>query len=571
MSRKHTNTKQAARRPAFSKQQKESSALKNLICNTFLLVMFTVFPLFVTLAWQDSFPFISLADGYREIRHQKYYFFLIVSALTVIAEIMLLLTETGAEKRRGDPETRSLFKTLSVTDWAVLAFVLSCAVSTVFSAYTDLAVVGESEIGGRNNGLILMLFYAAVYFTVTRCFRYKEYLFVAFACVSGVVFLLAVLNGFYLDPLGMVEPFEYSNPRVYQNFMTTIGNKNMFSSYICVTLPAIIALFVNCRVLWHKAVYLICTAVGAMAVVVCDSDSVVLGMGAFIAVYLVVYARRPERLKRFLLALTVLLSGVKLLQLIAVWSGGRYKELSAIPYKLMFSDMLLAVIGVTAALTAALYLLDWKKPGLTLPKAVPIALGSLFGLAAAFGVGVIVYYSAFDLKTDLGDWERLLRFNDAWGTHRGIMWDRALREFGKFSFFNKLFGTGPETFFYTFSPYFGELYRRFGDGVTDAAHNEYINYLTNIGIIGLASYLAFTGSALVAAFRRAKRDPSALVFASAVIAYMAQATVNISLPIATPLFIIFVALCACPGDTVGAAPRTGEKPTELPRGSKEKK
>ena len=79
------------------------------------------------------------------------------------------------------------------------------------------------------------------------------------------------------------------------------------------------------------------------------------------------------------------------------------------------------------------------------------------------------------------------------------------------------------------------------------------------------------GSALVAAFRRAKRDPSALVFASAVIAYMAQATVNISLPIATPLFIIFVALCACPGDTVGAAPRTGEKPTELPRGSKEKK
>ena len=56
MSRKHTNTKRAARRPAFSKQQKESSALKNLICNTFLLVMFTVFPLFVTLAWQDSFP-----------------------------------------------------------------------------------------------------------------------------------------------------------------------------------------------------------------------------------------------------------------------------------------------------------------------------------------------------------------------------------------------------------------------------------------------------------------------------------------------------------------------------------
>ena len=299
----------------------ERYTLTNIICNYYLVIVFTLFPLYVNTTFTDTFPFISFAHGFSSIRHQKYYFFLVITALAVIAEIMLLITKSSNDAKKSDPSARTFLNMMSFTDWAVIAFILTCAISTAFSEHINMAVTGETSIigslHGRNNGMILMLFYAAVYFTVTRCFRYKEYLFVAFACVSGVVFLLAVLNGFYLDPLGMVEPFEYSNPRVYQNFMTTIGNKNMFSSYICVTLPAIIALFVNSRVLWHKAVYLICTAVGATAVVVCDSDSVVLGMGAFIAVYLVVYARRPERLKRFLLALTVLLSGVKLLQLFA--------------------------------------------------------------------------------------------------------------------------------------------------------------------------------------------------------------------------------------------------------------
>ena len=123
------------------------------------------------------------------------------------------------------------------------------------------------------------------------------------------------------------------------------------------------------------------------------------------------------------------------------------------------------------------------------------------------------------------------------------MWNKSLEAFGGFNVFNKLFGTGPETLFYTFSPYFGELAERFGDGSTDAAHNEYINYLLNIGIFGLLSYLTFVGSALAGAFRAAKKNPIALVFASAVVAYLAQAVVNIALPIATPLFIVFVSLC----------------------------
>ena len=83
----------------------------------------------------------------------------------------------------------------------------------------------------------------------------------------------------------------------------------------------------------------------------------------------------------------------------------------------------------------------------------------------------------------------------------------------------------------------------FGNSSTDAAHNEYINYLITIGIAGLGSYLAFVGGALVRGFRSAKNNPAVLCCAAAAVAYLAQATVNIALPISTPLFIVFVSLC----------------------------
>ena len=329
-----------------------------------------------------------------------------------------------------------------------------------------------------------------------------------------------------------------NDENIFNNFLTTIGNKNMFASHLCVVLPVVVTMFVHTESRWRKAVYLGAAVLGAMAAVVCDSDSVMLGMGVFAAVFLVVYVRRVRRLKQYLLVLTVMLGSVKLLGVIAALTGNRYKELSAIAYRIMTANGAYAALAVMAVLTAALYLFDAKCPNVTLPRAVPVVLGSVLGLAALAGAGTVVYFTCINTKADLGDWERTLRFSDAWGTHRGFMWNKSIEIFQGRDFVHKLFGTGPESFYYAFSPYFDELYDRFGDGSTDAAHNEYLNYLINIGIAGLAAYLAFTGSALVRAFRAARHNALAVVMAAPVIAYMAQAVVNISL-----LFILFVALC----------------------------
>ena len=217
-----SNTKKAKKN---IKPVSERYTLTNSFVNLFLLVMFAVFPLFVNLTFDTGFPFIHFDRGYYAIRHQKFYFFVVVSAVAVIAEVLLVLTRSTQAQKDKNPKNRSVFDDLHFTDYAALAFVLACAISTVLSEYIEMAFFGEVTIAGashgRNNGLLLMLVYAAVYFMVTRCWKYKEYVFVGLAVSGGIVSLLAVLNTFYIDPLNMFALFE-NDEKVFNEFENEI-------------------------------------------------------------------------------------------------------------------------------------------------------------------------------------------------------------------------------------------------------------------------------------------------------------------------------------------------------------
>ena len=97
--------------------------------------------------------------------------------------------------------------------------------------------------------------------------------------------------------------------------------------------------------------------------------------------------------------------------------------------------------------------------------------------------------------------------------------------FGDASFFQKLFGTGPDTFHYAFSPYFTEL-MKYGDSSTNAAHNEYLNYLITIGAFGLIAYLSVVGGTIAGAIKKSFSNPLSIVCVSAVICYSVQVVVK---------------------------------------------
>lgn len=497
---------------------------KNKFVNIFLLVMFTVFPLFYT-------------DYYYNIRHDKYYFFLFATDALLLMLGAVAVTKSDSASSKNEKKAVPWYKKLSFTDYAFGAFILVCTISTVFSQDPYDAFFG---ISGRNNGLFLMLYYAVVYLLITRFYRFKSYVFVALAGCSIIIYLLDILNCFYIDPLGMFATL--TDEQTIANFTSTIGNKNLMSSFICVVMPVTIAFSVLSNKRNHRIIYYISSAFGYMALMTADSYSGILGLGAVFAVLLVWFSRKVAMLKRFFLATTIMLLSGKALRLFSYFMGDKSKGISEFQSLLVYSNVIWAVIAVFAVITALLYLAAYRFPYKTMPIAIPIIIGSIFVLSVCAMFFAVYYFSVIDTKTDLGFLKSFLRFNDSWGTHRGYMWIRSFWIFGDFSFYNKLFGSGPDTFATVFEPYFEGL-MHYGDSSTNCAHNEYINYLVTTGILGLASYLSILFGALKGAIKSAAKNPLAIIFAVSVISYAVQATVNLAQPITTPLFIIFVSLC----------------------------
>lgn len=502
--------------------------VRHAIVNYYLVLMFSVFPLFAT-------------DAYFNIRHDKYNLFLGLTGIMLIS-IFLIAIYTRLDTKTDKPTDDVVwYKKLSVTDWAMLGFLGVCTVSTLFSESVSDALFGTL---GRNNGLLLMAFYVGAYFAVSRFFYEFEYIFLVFAGISSAVYLLAVLNSIHIDPLGMFTTF-YEDPERYaetiKDFTSTIGNKNLMSSYICVSLPVFITLSVHAKKLIYRVIYLLATALGFMALMSADSDSGILGMAVIAVVLLIWYSKRIAHLKRYILALTIMFTSAKVLRFIYFLADDNTKGIDRFQEIFVYSNTGYILIIAFAIITALLYFIDFKKPDIVFSNAVPFTVGTIFALCFIGAISIIIYFSCFNTTAELGSWSRLLRFNDSWGTHRGFMWIRSLWIFNDASFFEKLFGVGPDMFFKAFSPYFADL-MHYGDSSTNAAHNEYLNYLVTVGFLGLGAYLTAIGSSIRNAIKTFSKNPLAVVCVSAVICYSAQAIVNIAQPITTPLLILFIGL-----------------------------
>jgi hypothetical protein len=495
------------------KQKKNTLSPRQKVVGAYLTLMFGVFPLFCT-------------DGFFNIRHDRYYFFLALSGA--------LLAFWGITWLGGD--RKGSIGKLHVTDWAMLGFLAVCAVSTIFSIAPVQALLGTA---GRNNGLLLMAVYVGIYFAVSRYGRPGPVAFAALGIVSAFVSVLTVLNFFSLDPLGMLEELSAADKKI---FFSTIGNKNLLSGYLCITLPVLTVIFIEDSRKWLRVLALCCLAPGFAALMAADSDSGLLGLGAFAALYVLRYIRHPGKLKRFFLVMTVMLLSARLLQPISAIPSLEAKTMSHLQQFFVYSVPGIALLLVVAGITVALELLDRKRPDLLLPKWVCTAWIALF---CTLFTAVIVAMSILTLNPEIpvrGLWQHL-RLDYTWGTNRGFMWSKTMEIFWDFSLWRKLFGSGPDTFYYTFQPYFDEL-TKYWTSSTNAAHNEYLNYLITVGLLGAAAYCTALISGVVRGFRSISRQPMVAVYCAAAICYGAQALVSIAQPITTPLLIIFLALCA---------------------------
>lgn len=517
---KYQLRKESGHMQKIQKSTETKYSVKHALVNYYLLFMFTLFPLFFT-------------QQYANIRHDKYYFFLLLSVVLLITETVFILSEANTNLT----SKPKWYHTLSVTDWAMLALFLVYTLSTVFSQWPMDSVTGNQ---GRNNGLLLMGIYVAVYFAISRCFYFMEYVFGALAVGAGLVFFLAIINYFYIDPLGMFIGYA---ERYVIDFSATIGNKNLLASFICICLPVLMFLFIHTEKKGLKWLYFSSCILGFSALLTADSDSGFLGFFVFLAIAVLYYIRKINRLKSLFFLIFSMLAGAKLLRLFSLVMSDHSKGFTAIPSFFIYNmDISFVLISAAGILTLILFLADKKYPNKILPRPVFYIALSVFILTVCAILAGMYYYTFVDTATPLNEVTSYLRFNDKWGTHRGYMWRISMEEFSKFDIKSLLFGSGPDTLYSVFYPHFSELKSLYGDASTNCAHNEYINYLVTTGILGLAAYLTVLISFIVRAIRTAEKNPLAIICCAGVVCYSIQAIVNIAQPITTPLFILLICI-----------------------------
>jgi hypothetical protein len=523
---KKKNLKDTKKNPNANENVKSRYNVKNAVINYYLILMFTVFPLFFT-------------NQFARIRHDKYFVYLALSGVLIVVETVVLLI-TLSENNKGNLKEKKWYRQLSVPDYAFGALILIYALSTAFSITPLDAFTGEA---GRNNGLLIFLVFFFVYIIISRWYAFKEYVFVFVAGGSLAVYLLSILNFFYIDPLGMYRGYAEATVK---DFTATIGNKNIMSAFCCLTIPLLLMLFMNTKntVFHHifRYVYLVVGGIGFAAMLCADSESGFLGLVPTMALILLYYSRNITMLRKFFTFVASMLIAAKLLIVFSTVVRGVEKGFGTMQITFIYDYKSLIAIAVTVAIALGLWALERKNSELVIPKAVPAVLIVIYAVGFIGIASLFVKYSFLDTESKLGGIMTFFRFNEKWGTHRGFMWIKAWEIFRTSGVKNLLLGWGPDTFYKAFAPYFAELTEKFNNSSTNCAHNEFLNYLITTGVFGLAAYLTLFVSAIVRAVKTASKNPLSIVFIAPVVCYLFQSVVNIANPIVTPLLFIFLAL-----------------------------
>lgn len=494
-----------------------SLSMHEKFANIFLISMFTIFPVYLT-------------DKLFNVRSDRLHYFI---ATNLILLFFLLATYIcGIDKEKWP---KNLFK-MSVTDWSLFGFLAVGAISTLLSSYGKDALTGAQ---GRDSGLILMSVYILCYFMLSRYLKGKEFVFDIFAVTSCIVCLIAILQEFYIDPLDLINSIKVEQR---ETFITTIGNINLFSAFVCVALPAVTAMFITSKDILTMAFYGIVTSICFMGLLVANSDSGYFGLIVFLAVLFVFCCKNADRMFKFFLAIFIMLLSSKILSLISLVFDGQMRELDTLPYTIVFDKRVYLIISALGFLAIIFYFLKMRLGNKDFPKAIRISAAILVGLCAFSIAFIFCYFSFINKTTDLGSLTKYLRLNDQWGTHRGYAWIRSIILFKDGGIKNMLVGTGPDTF----GPVIKEIYRedmlkRHGS-VFDNAHNEYLNYLVTIGLLGALAYITALISLIVRGIAKCKENVSLLIIILVIASYSSQALFNLATPIVTPYLFVFLGI-----------------------------
>ena len=466
-----------------------------------------------------------MTNKYFNITLSKFLCFAIISAVSFVLSFTLRPEDAPSVKR----------KDLRSTDIAVYGFLISSVISALLSEFTADALLGSS---GRCMGVIFVLILCGIYTVITRHYKLKKTELIAYMSVFVIVMLVAFMQFFGVNVLGL---YNNVSQQTIENYYSTIGNINVVSSYICLCLPFIMYICCKATKTVNFILLFILSFAGFCFLVIVNSDSGYLGMlAAFCAVgfFTAVDNRRHYRL---LLLASAFLFSLKLMYYIAMKSNLQTKALSPLAIALGESPVITG--GAVLLLLLSVAFLKIRLNG-ALERIAKFCFAALPFVFVAVLFVVIYYFTVVNTEAELGFFEGYLRFNDKWATGRGQIWRITLEAYADMPLFGKLFGCGPDSLLLLLNKNHSSVMESMG-ALTDNAHNEFMNYLVNHGIVGLGFYIAILVTCLKKCLQLSKNSEFHKGLFAVIVTYAFQSVVNISQPLTTPYFFILMFIGCC--------------------------
>ena len=511
------------------------------IAYVYLLMMLGVFPLFYT-------------DNYINIMESKWYVFMIP---TLIAFLSISACQIVTAVKTGKKPDLQAVRTMPPYDKILVFFFAALMISWIGTFFIGLPKESFFGTMGKLSGTFLYLVLIAAFVIIISYGRFDNVVKHVFLWCNFIVFFLALLNHFMVDPLNMYVNLD---PEQYWMFCSTMGNVNVLSGYFSVFVPITVAFFIWSDNMDESLMLGLIMIVSFMGLIAANGDAGILGVLGACLVLLWFSFSDVNRLTRFFFSVAVFFTGAAIVGSMDDSFAGTVKDaLDTLPAFISKSAVNRAGIVVGWGLFIALLILGKKKKEVDLRKVRNV----LFGIFAALFIlimAVFIYFSVVDTAKDLGRWETYLRFSDLWGSSRGFTWKRTMIMYLQhYNIFQKLFGYGPDLLIEPYHTYFHEqIMEKMGAYLADA-HSEFFQTLASMGLAGVIGYFGFMIAALASLFKSAsaivsaaddisgkKIDPRAGIFiiaaSAGVFGYMIQGFLCSPQPISTPVVFVVMAL-----------------------------
>ena len=445
-------------------------------------------------------------EGFVNVEEPKYIFFAAATLLWFVLLVSISFEE-------GLPT--GFFTPARI---AALVFAAVCLLSSVFSPF-DLS---EIIIGHRYTGLLTQLLLATMMMGISQFGHCKDRHFIAFGLSIVILCLISIVQKLGINIFGMYPgDTTYFN---YPTFLGTIGNIDTLAALISLAVPLFLGLFVKKEAPYAK-LYLIALFFSSMLLTLGGAESALLGVAVVSVVTPAFLVRSMKDLRRTLGGGALALAGIALGGTMDI---GMANGVSV--FRFSFGTMTIACLALAAVFGAASWSLQFirREPsGRMFRNAfIAVAVVCVFGALTAVwfwpGQSGTVYQASQILHG---------HFDDSYGNDRIGIWRVTLTNVPE----SPMLGGGP-----------GTLHLRTvkileNGSVARLAHNTYLQYLVDTGILGLLSYLALIFTSIFVR-RREQWKPVRIGLVLAAMCYAVQDFFNLGVPVASPFFWIILGL-----------------------------